>query len=103
MIVKRKGAQQKFTYNVCNTFALKEIVDLESSLTSNNTCYKVGNKSMPIPSTINYCMCEKTKFFCECSRSIVSWFDSYYYRLYDLQKNVKKRRNSLCEHLESFS
>ena len=62
MIVKRKGAQQKFTYNVCNTFALKEIVDLESSLTSNNTCYKVGNKSMPIPSTINYCVCEKPNF-----------------------------------------
>ena len=89
---------------VYNTFTLKEIVDLESSPTYNNTCCEVGNKSMPIPSTINYCVCEKPNFFAIAQGQLFHGSIYIITGLRDLQNNVKNVATvPLCEHLKSFS
>ena len=59
---------------------------------------------MPIPSTINYCVCEKPNFFAIAQGQLFHGSIYIITGLRDLQNNVKNvAAVPLCEHLKSFS
>ena len=59
---------------------------------------------MPIPSTINYCVCEKPNFFASAQGQLFHGSIYIITGLRDLQNNVKNvAAVPLCEHLKSFS